>query len=490
MNNKVLIIMLLILIMNTPSYARQEKQAKSVFEQKIEFPQIESSWSQLQYNKISAGLKYNEQFPELDWWLEFDDKYLNEYIEKALIHNPDINIVKINIEEANGIVKSVFANQLPKINIGAGYNRMKFSENFTLPGETSSQGGFFGNGSPINFFNFPLNVSYELDFLGKNFDKTKSAKKMKEAVECQEKAVRISLISQVASSYFNLIESDKLIELQALKVLSLKDVLKMTEAKYEKGFADFNEVELAKINIKENETTLNNLRIQQAAFASQLAILTGLEPSDLTLYERAEWNRTLTDEMIINSGISTELLTRRPDIMAAEARLKSSLIDVKAARKEFLPTIKLNISDLGFMATSFSNVFKSNSFNYIMGGALNQNIFNGGATFANLRIKKAQAERNLQEYRKVILTALKEVEDSFASINNDFDSLKNVEKNKNSSKEILAIQKSKYLKGFVDYIEVRNAEAKYLDNEMLLVKAQSKLINDRVNLYKQLGGGY
>lgn len=482
---KTRILLITLLILNTSSLA----YSKTLFEAKVEMPKIDNNWSQPKDSRFSTGLTFNSTFPDIDWWKSFQDKNLETLIEDALINNPDINIAKTNIEEARGIVKYVHAGELPKVNIGGQYSRYKFSENVILPGADSS-GSFFGNGDPFNYFSIPVNASYELDYLHKNKDKTESAKKIYKASEFEQKAVRIALISDVASAYFNLIKMDKLIELQNQKINISNDILKMANAKYQKGFVNFEYVEELKLEIKKNTIKHNELLVQQAILCNQLAVLTGHEPTKIQTFERAKWSDELVDTSIINAGISSDLLTRRPDIMAAEAALQSSLIEIKIARKEFLPSIVLNIQDLGFMATSFGNVFNSNSFNYMIGGILNQKVFNGGATTANLRIKKANAERRLHQYRKTILIALKEVEDSFAKINSDYDSLQNQKKNTNSSNEILKISNAKYKKGFVDYIAVRENENKYYENQMLLVDLQSKFLMDRISLYKELGGGY
>lgn len=479
------ILLITLLLLNTSSLAF----SKTLFEAKVEMPKIVNDWSQLQDKKLSTGLTFNSTFPELDWWKSFQDKNLESLIEDALTNNPDINIAKTNIEEARGMVKYVHAGELPKVNIGGGYSRYKFSNNVNLPGADSS-GSFFGNGDPFNYFSAPVNASYEVDYLRKNRDKTESAKKLYKASEFEEKAVRIALISDVASAYFNLIKMDKLIDLQNQKINITNDILKMANAKYQKGFANFEYVEEIKLQVKKNIIEYNELLVQQAILCNQIAVLTGHEPTKIQIIERAKWSDGLADKSIINAGISSDLLTRRPDIMAAEAQLQSSLIDIKVARKEFLPSIVLNVQDLGFMATSFGNVFNSNSFNYMIGGILNQKIYNGGATTANLRVKKATAERRLYQYRKTILTALKEVEDSFARINSDYDSLQNQEKNANSCNELLKISNAKYAKGFVDYIAVRENENKYYENQMLLVNLQSKFLIDKISLYKELGGGY
>lgn len=482
---KIRLLIFTLLLLNTTSQAF----SKVLFEAKVEMPKIENNWCQLQDKQLSTGLTFNSTFPEVDWWKSFQDKYLEALIEDAIVNNPDINIAKTNIEEARGIVKFVNAGELPKVNIGAGYSRYKFSNNVNLPGADST-GSFFGNGDPFNYFSAPVSASYELDYLRKNKDKTESAKKLYKASEFEEKAVRIALISDVASAYFNLIKVDKLIELQNQKINTTNDILKMANAKYEKGFVNFEYVEAIKLEIKKNTIEYNELLVQQSMLCSQIAILTGHEPKNVQAFEREKWSDKLADKSVINSGISSDLLTRRPDIMAAEAQLHSALIDIKVARKEFLPSIVLNVQDLGFMATSFGNVFNSNSFNYMIGGILNQKVFNGGATTANLRIKKATAERRLYQYRKSILRALKGVEDSFVKINSDYDSLQNQEKNTHSSNEILKISNAKYAKGFVDYSAVRENENKYFANQMLLVDLQSKLLIDRISLYKELGGGY
>jgi len=482
---KKIILLIVILILSIHS----EVFAKSIFEAKIEMPKIEKSWTQNQQTQFSSGLSFNTNFPDIEWWEGFQDKNLNALIEDAFKWNPDINIAKTNIEQAKGMVKYVFANELPHADIGSTYLRSKFSENVVLPG-TDSNSGFLGNGKAFNFFSTPINVSYEVDYLRKNHDKTESAKKLYKAAQYEEQAVKISLISEVASTYFNLIEMDKLLELQENKIMILNDILGMKEAKYHKGFIDFEDVETTRTEIKQNENTYNDLLIQQSLLANKLAILVGHEPANLSSFKRSKWTAKLVNTDIINGGISSDLLTRRPDIMAAESQLQSSLIDIKVARKEFLPTINLSLRDLGFMATSFNKLFDSNSFNYMIGGILNQSIFNGGATVANLKIKKATADIRLQEYRKTILTALKEVEDSFVKINNDYNSLKNQEKNIESNQSILTVSKAKYSKGFVDYITVREQEKQYYDNQMGLISTQSKFLMDKISLYKDLGGGY
>lgn len=487
MKTKILLIALLLL--NTSSLAFSKTHSKTVFEAKVEMPKINNNWAQPLDNRFSTGLTFNSTFPEIDWWKSFQDKNLEALIEDSLTNNPDINIAKTNIEEARGLVKYVHASELPKVNIGGQYSRYKFSENVILPGADSS-GSFFGNGDPFNYFSIPVNASYELDYLHKNKDKTESAKKIYKASEFEEKAIRIALISDVASAYFNLVKIDKLIELQSKKNNISNDILKMANAKYQKGFANFEDVERIKLETKKNTIKYNELLVQQSIICNQLAVLTGHEPTKVQNLERSSWSDEFGDTSIINAGISSDLLARRPDIMAAESGLQSALIDVRVARKEFMPSIVLNIQDLGFMATSFSNVFNSNSFNYMIGGILNQRIFNGGATTANLRIKKAIAERKLHQYRKTILIALKEVEDSFAKINSDYDSIKNQEKNTKSSSEILKISNAKYAKGFLDYIAVRENENEYYENQMLLVNLQSKFLIDRISLYKNLGGGY
>lgn len=260
-------------------------------------------------------------------------------------------------------------------------------------------------------------ANYEADFLLKNRDKTRSEKKSYEASKFEEKAVYLSLLSDVATVYTNILEYDELILLAQEKTNIYAEILKRDTKKFERGTISTSELNNSAKNLEATKNELEKLQKEQEILLMQLAVLTGKSAdciSDLSRgkFENFEYQGTIPDE------INSDVIYSRPDVMQAEKRLEKAKIDIRVARKEFLPTF--NITGLWIFNTIAPGTFFSwkSSLAAILAGA-SQDIFTGGRKIANLKIQKAKYEELFEKYRQTDLEAVKEVNTALCFIKHD-----------------------------------------------------------------------
>jgi len=356
---------------------------------------------------LKATIVGKDEYINKDWWSRFGDPVLVGYINKSTNSNQDLKIASLKVLETQAFVRESLGKEFPLLSLGSTFSRNKTSGNigwgtFQLPSYTQSS------------FLFPLNVNYELDLLRKNREKTIQKGKDLEIAHFDERALLISLNSSVASTYFNVINFDKQLELQKKIVNIRKEILNLTKENYNYGLSSTTEVTLAEKSLTEAESALSNLGKYQVIFLNQLAVLTGSSvDGSLSL------KRTSIDDIELPKHlpqtIKDDVVQKRPDILKAEAELQKSGIDVNLAKKDFFPNITIT-GQFGFNSNILSKVFDWDSYIFSGGTSILQYIFSGGQRRARLKAKKYQYEQMLQRYQKVILTSYQEVNDSLAML--------------------------------------------------------------------------
>ena len=429
--------------------------------------------------KKQPPVDYKVEYINQKWWDKFNDPVLTGYIMQASDSNHDIKINALKVKESKENVKEAFGKELPSLALNANFTRQKFSGNLPFA-------DFFFPSYTQNNINLPLNVNYELDIWGKNHTYTKRVKKQLEAVKYDEKSSFISLTSLVATVYFNAINIDKQIELQKQLLSTRKEILDLMTINYEHGLSTATEVTLADKSYTEALSDLETLEKTQNVLLNQLAVLTG-QSSD----ESVNLKRGSIDEIALLSDlpqtIPSEIIYQRPDILKSEAEMQAAVLDVKLARKDFLPSINLSgIS--GFNAYTMSSLFNWQSYVMAVGGSFAQQLFTGGQLKARLRAKKYRYDQMLEGYQKTLLTSVQEINDSLVAVKFD------TKKNNNNLKRV-SFGKSqyddisyKYEKGAISYLDT----LQYKENLLVLEKEQTQsktdCLIDSLSLYKAVGG--
>ncbi|MBR1977590.1 TolC family protein, partial [bacterium] len=293
------------------------------------------------------------------WWEDFGDEYLNSYVLRAIEHNKDLKIATLRVEEARQAMKMQFASELPSLSVGASPAVLK------LPGERNSVGSFA----------VPVIASYELDLFLKNRDKTKSAKKVWEASKFQEKSAYISIVSAVGTCYYNIVRLDKLIALQEEIIKDRKTIYELMSLRNKHGITSTADVVRAEKAYVFATSDMFELKKAREIALNALAVLVGDSPNNIAEYKRIAYD-DIKNTKSIPESISSEVITSRPDYMVAEKMVDKSRLDVRVAKKEFLPTVDI-LGMLSFASTSISNMGSMNWTNAIAGagGMINLPLF-------------------------------------------------------------------------------------------------------------------
>lgn len=441
---------------------------------------VSKSWNEANLQKLGRnGTVLNAEFPDKAWWEKFNDANLNTYIRAALQNNPTVNGGLQKIIEARAVVRQNIATELPSINLNPNAYRIALPSNVK---------GVLPVKSPLHLYTLPLQATYELDLWGKNLDTVKASRKQADATELQAHAVLNGIIGEVAGAYVNLMRMDALVDIQQQNLTLLNRVAHLKESRNKVGLVSYDEVVRARRDAAEAETSLSVYKQQQAVFAHQLSILTGTPPanqSQLTRSKLADMSLPLQTE----SGSPEELLTRRPDVLAQERVLESARINVRVARKAFLPTINLGAL-VGTGALGFKNLWDwGNVFN-LQSLAINQPVFRGGQLMADLKYRKAKQQEELENYRQVILTAMKEVEDSLSNLRASYEVLDSSTERLNLTNRTLQLTENLYQQGLAPRLDVFQTQSELLRYQQTAIQSKADTAISTVSLYKALGGGF
>ncbi len=412
---------------------------------------------------------YKFAYVNLEWWENFNDKNLNEYIIKAIENNYDLKMATIAVEEYYQQTRAQFANELPTITAGFSPNLLK------MPGATNTTGAYA----------VPAIAQYEIDLFLKNRDKTKSVKKLWEGSKLDERSAYISVVSAVGTTYLNIVMFDKIIELQEEIVKDRKEIYDLMLLSHGEGLVSTADTVRANKAYVNGKSDLIELQKQREQMLHQLCVLIGDSPENAN-----SLTRTSLDELDfkgnIPSQIASEVIIQRPDYLKAEKMVEKAGIDVRVAKKEFLPS--LNITGLAlFNANDIGSVFSTKGMLALLGGSIMYPFFTGGSRFANLKIRKAEYERILQNYYKTNLTAIQEVNDSLVSIKMDTEKMAETEKQAKLEKADFGYNTHKYNQGTISKLDLIQYRENLLSIDKLVAQNKVNCYVDYIGLYKAVG---
>jgi len=411
-------------------------------------------------------------YVNINWWENFSDPYLKCYIIQAITNNHDAKEASWKVEQYRQFVKVQFAQELPSLSTGGSYLGAHFPD--TLIGIKN------------NVFAVPFIANYEADIFLKNHDKTKSSKKTYEASKFQEQSVYISLASDVATTYINILKFDKQIQLQHEYIKTKKEELTREQARFKRGTTSIPKVNNIKKEYETANSNLDELIKSREKSLNQLAVLLGESPANIASFKIGCWDN-FEYKNTIPCEISSDVVFSRPDILKAEANLEKSKIDVRVARKEFLPKIQItglytlsNIGPDGFgtWGSTIAGVLANATID----------LFKGGQKVANLRANKAAYQQMFEAYRQSDINAIKEVNDSLTMIKEDTKIDKNTYKNLITQKDNYQRADKSYKNGVISYTNLLSEQEQILNSEKNKIDTKSTRLMDYITLYKSVGG--
>lgn len=402
------------------------------------------------------------------WWDNFNDPLLTGYIDKAIKNNYDLKMATNAVDEFYQAIRINFANQLPTATVGFNTAYAK------LPGQSAD-------------FNFvtPAFASYELDLFLKNRDKTSMSKKDYEASLQDERAAYIGIASAVGATYLNIVKLDKMIELQEEIVQDRKVIYELMLARNKEGLTSTSDTVKANKSYIAGDIELTEYKKNRSQLLHQLAVLIGESPNNIDQLSRISYDE-LNYTGLIPTEISSEVIAARPDYIKAEKLVEKAGIDVKVAKKEFLPTLNINGIAL-LMSRELGSVWSTNNAIAALAGGLNLPLFTGGKRLANLRLKKSTYERILNNYYKTNLTSIQEVNDALVTIKLDEEKYQHIKKQADLEREDFGYSTDKFDAGIISKLDLTQVKENVLYTDKTLVNNKVNCLVNYISLYKATG---
>lgn len=424
--------------------------------------------SMIKKSKKQKSNDYKYAYVNTVWWNNFNDVNLSGYIDKAIKNNYDLKMATLAVEEYYQNTKLQFANELPQIGVG-------FAPYYTKISRASWDWGFAT----------PAYVNYEADIFLKNRDKTKSVKKLYEASQFDERAAYISVASAVGTTYLNIVRLNKIIDLQKQIVNLRQDIYNLMLSSNKEGLISTADTVKANKSLVAGQTDLIELQKQQKKLLHSFAVLIGESPENVneltfTPYDQIRFTGSIPTE------ISSDIIVQRPDYLRAEKMLEKAGIDVRVAKKEFLPSINItgialfNSSEIG-SAWSTGRMLGS-----LAAGAMLP-LFTGGKRVANLKLKKTTYERMLQDYYKTNLTAIQEVNDALVSVKLDKEKMAETQKQAALERKDFSYNQKKFNQGTISRLDLIQVQENLLSIDKLVAQQNIECMVDYIGLYKSVG---
>lgn len=414
----------------------------------------------------------------LSWKEIFTDAILQQHIEKALDNNLDIRIALENIKSAEAYLKQSKSAYAPTLSVGPGYT-------FSTSSLNTQMGQLIGERRYINQFDITGSLTWEADIWGKLRAQEKAQYATYLGTTAAHQAVKSSLVSSVATAYFQLLTLDKQKQTIQETIALREKNLETTKALKEAGTLTEVAVQQSQALVYNAQALLIDTETQINQLENALSLLMG-EPSHTI--ERSTLDQQ-TAPSNIATGYSANLLVNRPDVKQAEYNLMNAFEMTNSAKAQFYPTLRLTGSG-GLQSVDIDHLFSVNSlFANIVGGLI-QPILNKRQIRTNYEVSLANKENAYLNFRKTVLNAGREVSDALRiySVQDQYIDLK--------SKEAAAYKKSvvdsqelvNY--GMANYLEVINASVNELNAELNISNAQYNKLKASVELYRALGGGW
>jgi multidrug efflux system outer membrane protein len=411
---------------------------------------------------------------DLPWWLVFKDQALQNLAGEAIRNNHDLRAAAAHVEQARNEIAVARSDMLPQISYNGSATRERAS--------ISS----LGSNPTFNSFAGTFNLAWEIDVWGRIRRATEAARAEYLAAEAAQRGVLLTLVSDVAQAYFELLELDRELTITRDTTSTFQNTADLFRRRYAGGIGTMLEVSRADAALTQARANIAELERQIVAKENQLSTLVGRTPSDIV---RGLQLGGLVNPPEVPVGLPSQLLERRPDIRQAEQALVAANADVGVALASFFPRFGLT-TFYGGQSSELEKVVKSAGNVWAIGGTITGPIFQGGRLLANYRVSTAAWDEAVERYQQATLQAFAEVSNALVTHHK----LKAVRVDRDATVKSLQtsvkLSLQRYNDGIANYFEVLDAEQQLFPAELDLARTQRDELVAVVTLYRALGGGW
>ncbi|MES2104968.1 MAG: efflux transporter outer membrane subunit [Pseudomonadota bacterium] len=413
---------------------------------------------------------------ETGWRNFLPDPRLQRLVELALQNNRDLRVAALNVEKVRAQYRLQRAALFPQLDAGA-----SAAAKGTQPGNAA------GSAGAAHTYSVGLSASWELDFFGRMSSLTDAALEQYLASGYARQAAEILLVSQVADQYLTALAYDEQLAVTQNTLQAAQDSYKIVKLQFDNGIASELDLKLSQTAVEQASINYASQIRLRAQAENALVLLVGQPlPPGLPAAAKPETQSILAD---IPAGLPSDLLARRPDILQAEALLKTENADIGAARAAFFPQITLTGS-LGMASSALGGLFAAGSSVWSFVPSLIAPIFDAGANQAKLDVAKIQKDIGIAQYEKSIQSAFREVADGLAARGTYDSQLAAQQRYTEAQQRRLELANMLYANGIDSYLNVLTAQTDLYNAQQALITARLNRLTSLVDLYRALGGGW
>lgn len=413
---------------------------------------------------------------DIGWREFFPDPGLQTLIDTALANNRDLRSTALRIEEARALYNIQSADRLPNFNLGAGAARGR-----SISSQLGTGRAFVGNSYQVGL----SLASFELDFFGRVRSLNDAALAQFLATEQARESAQISLIAAVAQAYLNERAFAEQLALAQNTTQARQKSYDLAKQRFDVGASSALDLRLAETLVLSTRISTAALARQRAQARNALTLLVGQPLGD------HQPTPPLSSETLITgipAGLPSDLLTNRPDIRAAELRLRAANANIGAARAAFFPRISLT-ANIGTASTELSNLFEAGSRTWSFGPQLLLPIFDAGRNRANLSLAEVRTDLAVADYEKTIQVAFREVADALVARGTLEEQLAAQQAFVDAQADRLRLADLRFQNGVASSLDVLDAQRDLFEAQQSLVKLRLQRLTNAVDLYRSLGGG-
>ncbi len=416
-----------------------------------------------------------------DWWRRFGDARIDALVDEALAHNRDLARAMARIDESRALLRGALAERWPVLNASLSGARGRVTETGSVP---------LGGASPVaSDFRAALNVGYEVDLWGRVASSSAAARDELLAGSFAHDVLRTALAAQVVQGYASLQGLDAQITIYTEVLKGQREALRLQDLRLQAG-------ELAELDWRQLEAEVLNSELQlprleraRGEAERALALLLGRSPKALVEQGIERAGAPNAGAPALPEGLPSDLLLRRPDLQAAEARLRAAGARVDAARAAYFPSITLNAA-LGQESAELSKLFEGRSLIVSVAAALTQPIWNGGRIDAQVDAARARQAQVEIDYRDHVALAFKEARDALAAHGEAQASLASSRRRAEALKRAADLTRLRFRGGQSSQLDLIDADRLALLAQLQAVDAQRAVVAAQAELFRALGGGW
>jgi len=437
---------------------------------KRETPQLELPVTTMQVIDVSP-----------EWWKNFNDPQIDALVSEALANNRDLARAMARIDESRAALRAARAERLPNVSANASAARARSSAN--------GPNAFPGIPLTGNDFRATLNVAYEVDLWSRAANLNAAARDELLASEYARDTLRTALAAQVVQSYATLQSLDSQVLLFGQEVQAQRDSMRLQRLRFESGNISELDIQQLDAELIDNEAQLPKLDRARGEAERALAFVLGRTPKALVEQGVPRKETPTLRASGVPEGLPSDLLLRRPDVQAAEARLRAAGARVNAARAAYFPGITLTAA-YGRESTELSKLFDAPSAIWSIAAGLTQPIWDGGRIGANYDATQARRTQVELDYRDSVVTAFKEVRDALGQYSEANATLQSSTRRAFALERAAELTRLRFNAGESSRLDVINAERLSLSARAQDADAARALTAAQANVFRALGGGW